>query len=90
MKYKITLTSRNGVLPFGQKITLRKEPTNLYDDEAIAVLVNGKPVSYVAAYYKIRAKGTLSASRLLDKIPGNEIDAVVVGENLAEVEVPDA
>ncbi len=88
MKYKLTLTSRNGVLPFGQKIVLRKEPQNKFDDEAIEVLVNGKAVAHVAAYYKIRQPGTLSAGRLVDKIPGKEIAAVVVGENIAEVEIP--
>lgn len=88
MKILITLTSRNGVLPFGQKLVLRKEPENEYDAEAIAVLVAGKRVSYVAQFYKIRGRTHWSASRLLDHIPGQEIEAVVVGENVAEVVLP--
>ncbi len=88
MKVRVTLTSRNGVLPFGQKVVLRKEPENEYDNEAIACFVDGKRVSYVAQYYKIRASGTWSASRLLDKIP-DEIPAIVVAENVAEVELDD-
>ena len=86
MRMKVTLTSKPGVLPIGAVITLRKQPTNAFDDEAIQVLQDGKEVGYVAAFYKIRKPGTVSAGRLVDKIP-DTIQAVVVADQVAEVEV---
>ena len=86
MKMRVTLTSKPGVLPVGAVITLRKQPDNAYDNEAIQVLQDGKEVGYVAAFYKIRKPGTVSAGRLVDKIP-DTISAVVVADQVAEVEV---
>ena len=86
MKLKVTLTSKPGVLPVGAVITLRKQPDNAFDNEAIEVLQDGAPVSYVAAFYKIRKPGTVSAGRLVDKIP-ETVQAVVVADQVAEVEV---
>jgi hypothetical protein len=86
MKLKLTLTTKPGVLPVGVVITLRKQPDNAFDNEAIQVLSDGKEVGYVAAFYKIRKPGTVSAGRLVDKIP-ESIEAVVVADQVAEVEV---
>ena len=86
MKLKVTLTSKPGVLPVGAEITLRKQPTNAFDDEAIEVLKDGQPVGYVAAFYKIRKPGTVSAGRLVDKIP-DTMKATVISDQVAEVEV---
>lgn len=75
----------------GYKVKLRKEPTNQYDNEAIAVFLHdGTPDGYVAAFYKIRRADTMSAGRLVDKIP-DEIEATIVdlAPVVAEVEVPD-
>jgi len=85
-KMKVTLTTKPGVLPVGAVITLRKQPDNAFDNEAIQVLSDGKEVGYVAAFYKIRKPGTVSAGRLVDKIP-ESIEAVVVADQVAEVEV---
>ena len=90
MKAKVTLTSKSP-LNVGAKVTLRKQPENEYDNEAIAVILyNGEPDGYVAAYYKIRSPGTMSAGRLVDKIPGTEIIATIVDLDpvVAEVEIP--
>lgn len=83
---KITLTTKPVVLAIGSQITLRKQPDNAFDNEAIQVLQDGKEVGYVAAFYKIRKPGTVSAGRLVDKIP-DSIGAVVVADQVAEVEV---
>jgi hypothetical protein len=85
-KMKVTLTTKPGVLPVGAVITLRKQPDNAFDNEAIQVLSDGKEVGYVAAFYKIRKPGTVSTGRLVDKIP-ESIEAVVVADQVAEVEV---
>ena len=86
MKYRVTLTTKPGVLVVGSSIILRKQPDNHYDEEAILVLKDGKEVGYAAAFYKIRKLGTYSAGRLLDKIP-DTITATVVADQVAEVEV---
>ena len=86
MKMKVTLTTKPGVLPVGAVVTLRKQPDNAYDNEAIQVFQDGKEVGYVAAFYKIRKPGTVSTGRLLDKIP-DTVQAVVVADQVAEVEV---
>lgn len=86
MKVKVTLTSKPGVLVIGSSVILRKQPDNAYDNEAIQVLSDGKEVGYVAAFYKIRKPGTMSAGRLVDKIP-DTTTAIVVADQVAEVEV---
>ena len=88
-KLRVTLTTKPNAIPIGVNITLTKEPTNKFDDEAIMVTspdLFGH--GYVAAYYKIRKPGTVSAGRLLDKIP-DRTTAVVVADQVAEVEVSD-
>ncbi len=75
----------------GYKVRLRKEPTNQFDNEAIAVFLHdGQQDGYVAAFYKIRRPDTMSAGRLVDKIP-DEIEAVIVdlAPVVAEVTLPD-
>lgn len=67
------------IKPFkiGALVTLRKEPDNDYDDEAIAVLAPllGR-VGYVANSPHTNAAGCVSAGRLYDIIP-DECAAVV-------------
>ena len=62
----------------GGPVTLKKEPDNLYDLEAIKVLAPqlGK-AGYVANSPRTVADGTLSAGRLYDRIP-DECAAVVL------------
>ena len=86
MKLKVTLTTKPGVLAIGSQITLRKQPDNAFDDEAIEVLHEGKAVGYVAAYCKLRKPGTVSTGRLYDKITP-VYNATVVADQVAEVEV---
>lgn len=78
----ITITGLNyyyNMKPFkiGSLVTLRKEPNNSYDDEAIEVLAPllGR-VGYVANSPHTTAGGTMSAGRLYDEIP-DECAAVV-------------
>ncbi len=78
----ITITGLNhyfGMQPFkiGSLITLKKEPDNAYDDEAIVVLAPllGK-VGYVANSPYTTVMGCMSAGRIYDKIP-EECVAVV-------------
>ena len=71
-------------------LTLRKEPTNQFDNEAIQVLLHdGQPDGYVSNWYKTRRPDTMSAGGLVDKIP-DEIEAVIVdlAPVVAEVELP--
>ena len=87
MKILVTLTSKSP-MNVGYKVTLRKEPTNQYDNEAIQVILHdGQQDGYVSAHYRTRKPGTYSAGRLLDKIP-QEIQAVIVdiGPVVAEVD----
>ena len=87
MKLKFTITTRPGQLLVGEIITLTKEPTNAFDNEAIKVDAPSiENHAYVAAFYKLRKPGTVSAGRLLDKIP-DTIGAVVVADQIGEVEV---
>ena len=89
MKVKITLTTKPGQLPIGETITLTKEPENAFDNEAIRVTAPSLPGhAYVVAFYKIRKPGTYSAGRLLDKI-SETTTAVVVADQVAEVDLPD-
>ena len=61
----------------GSLLTLRKEPDNIHDDEAIEVLAPllGR-VGYVANSPRTTAGGTMSAGRIYDELPG-ECAAVV-------------
>lgn len=78
----ITITGLNhyfNMKPFkvGSFVTLKKEPDNIHDDEAITVLAPllGK-VGYVANSPHTTARGTMSAGRLYEEIP-DECAAVV-------------
>lgn len=52
-----------------QEISLKKEPNNKFDSEAIAVYINDSmQIGYVAKSTHTQAKGTYSAGRLYDKI----------------------
>ena len=65
-------------LEANQDVILKKEPTNKYDKEAIAVYVNDSmQVGYIANSTFTVAKGTSSAGRLYDKI-GNEAKARIL------------
>ncbi len=53
----------------GMKVTLRKEPDNEYDKEAIAVYVKGLgKIGYVANSHKTVIGDSYSAGRIYDKI----------------------
>jgi hypothetical protein len=78
----ITITGLNyyfGIKPFqiGTPFILKKEPDNIYDNEAIEVLspTLGR-VGYVANSPYTTVNGTMSAGRIYDKIP-QECVAVV-------------
>ena len=78
----ITITGLNfcfGMKPFkiGSLVTLRKEPDNIHDGEAIEVLAPllGR-VGYVANSTHTTAGGTMSAGRVYNEIP-DECAAVV-------------
>jgi hypothetical protein len=78
----VTITGLNfyyKMKPFkiGSLVTLKKEPDNDYDDEAIEVLAPllGR-VGYVANSAHTTAGGTMSAGRLYDEIP-DECAAIV-------------
>ena len=78
----ITLTGLNYYfhtkpLKIGSYVTLKKEPDNDHDDEAVMVLFPplGK-IGYVANSPRTTAAGTLSAGRLYGEIP-DECAAVV-------------
>jgi len=85
MKHRITITCRPDVAPVGSIVTLKKEPKNEFDDEAIMVEMGGVKIGYVAAVYRTKKPGTISAGRLQDKI-GETATATVVAECVAEVE----
>ena len=81
-EYYITITGLNyyfSMKPFkiGSFVTLKKEPDNDYDDEAIVVTAPllGK-VGYVANSVHTTAAGTMSAGRLYNEIP-DECAAIV-------------
>lgn len=77
-----------------QIIKLKKEPSNKYDNEAIAVYTSDdKLIGYVANSVYTVAKGTYSAGRLYDKI-GNEASATIFcvprnGDAIAIVNIND-
>lgn len=55
------------IFSVGQKLKLKKDYENQYDDEAIEVeLESVGRVGYVANSYKTTAKGTRSAGRIYD------------------------
>ena len=56
-------------LRVGDELTLKKDPNNCYDDEAIAAYdKNNVKVGYVANSVSTVARGTYSAGRLYDRI----------------------
>ncbi len=61
----------------GDKLILKKDKENIYDDEAIIVYKENKTkVGYVANSVHSVARGTYSAGRLYDKI-GEEAECVI-------------
>ncbi len=64
-------SSYQGIEPFqiGARFMCRKEPSNTYDDEAIRVMdESGVTIGYLANGGSTRAGGTLSASRVYDRV----------------------
>ncbi|MBQ2690990.1 MAG: hypothetical protein IJF53_02410 [Clostridia bacterium] len=60
-----------GPEPFsiGSRFMCRKDPNNPHDDEAIVVVDdNGSVIGYLANSAGTRAGGTMSASRLYDRV----------------------
>lgn len=60
-----------GAEPFtiGSRFMCRKDPANPYDDEAIIVMDdNGATLGYLANASGARAGGTMSSSRLYDRV----------------------
>ena len=56
-------------LRVGDELTLRKDPDNRYDDEAVAVYDSSEmKIGYVANSVHSVARGTYSAGRLYDRI----------------------
>ena len=61
----------------GDKLTLKKDKNNIYDDEAIIVYKENKTkIGYVANSVHSVARGTYSAGRIYDRI-GDETGCVV-------------
>ena len=61
----------------GDKLILKKDRNNIYDDEAIiAYKENNIKVGYVANSVHSVARGTYSAGRLFDRI-GDEVGCVI-------------
>ncbi len=64
-------------LRVGDILTLRKDPDNIYDDEAILVYdKNDCKVGYVANSVTSVARGTYSAGRIFDHI--NDVNRSIV------------
>ncbi len=64
-------------LRVGEELTLKKEPDNYYDDEAIAVYdKNNVKVGYVANSVHSVTRGTYSAGRVYDRI-GDRAECIV-------------
>ena len=73
----------------GDILTLKKDPDNCYDDEAIVAYdKHGYKCGYVANSVSTVARGTFSAGRVYDKVPA-EFGGVVgfVTEDLLIVEL---
>ena len=61
----------------GDILTLKKDPANCYDDEAIAVYKkHGCKCGYVANSVSTVFRGTYSAGRVYDKVP-DEFNGIV-------------
>ena len=92
MKQKVTITTKPGIVKIGDKVNLVKQPTNQFDQEAIAVVIDGpagpEESGYVSAFYKTRKPGTISAGRIYDRFDF-VLPAVVVAEGIVEVELAD-
>ncbi len=57
------------VFTIGSRFICEKEPSNPYDDDAIRVVgPNGATVGYLANNAGTKAGGTLTASRLYDRV----------------------
>lgn len=84
MDYMITITGisyfiDSAELEVNQELILKKEPTNKYDKEAIAVYLNDSmKIGYVANSVHTVAKGTYLAGRLYDKIGDITIAKILV------------
>jgi len=64
-------SSYQGLAPFniGARFMCQKEPSNPHDDEAIRVMdESGVTIGYLANGGSTRANGTLSASRIYDRV----------------------
>lgn len=65
-------------LKVGDILTLKKEPDNLYDDEAIAVYTKENyKCGYVANSVSTVARGTYSAGRVYDILTINQNSIVI-------------
>lgn len=59
----------NAPVPIGTKLVCMKEPDNLHDDDAIHVTTTGgSHVGYLANKPDTKANGTLSSSRIYDRV----------------------
>ena len=82
---------RTSFLRPGDRLILKKDPNNIYDDEAIAVYKeNQRKTGYVANSVHSVARGTYSAGRLYDRM-GEEGECVVrfVMEDMLIAEMTD-
>ncbi|MNR26055.1 hypothetical protein D3C85_1432410 [compost metagenome] len=89
MTYQLTVAGsfNHPRLVPGETVLLVKEKSNAYDDEAIQVQTeDNQPRGYVAQTYKTRRKGTVSGSRLYDRLQ-DVTKAIVITEDVVEVEV---
>ncbi|MDR1774156.1 MAG: HIRAN domain-containing protein [Clostridioides sp.] len=77
-----------GMKPFsiGKKIRCQKDPTNIYDSEAIKVVMNeiGK-IGYIANSTYTTITGTMSAGRIYDRVRRNFIVEVMFITNGAVI-----
>lgn len=87
MTTHLTLVTRTGCPPVGTSVTLVKEPTNTFDNEAIAVYHDTTKTGYVSATYKTRLPNTISAGRIYDKFD-SPIPATITAPNILTVVLP--
>lgn len=96
MTIKITITGVDHYmsiyeLDVNQKVILKKEPDNKFDNEAIAVYTHDfMKIGYVANSTKTVAKGTYSAGRLYDKMNDQieaTIDVIIYQSAIAVIQV---
>lgn len=53
----------------GSRFICQKEPSNLYDDEAVKVVdAGGETLGYLANSSSVKANGTMSSARIYDKV----------------------